>query len=397
MLALGPVISHLLSPMNRRHGVSAVAGVLFLGRALLGCHEGTAATPSSATPPGEVWLSQADAQKDNVQVEAVTEQDLDNTIVTSGRVAIEDVNVGHIYSPVTGRVSRIDVNLGQRVTKGQPLAVIQSPDVGQASSDVAKADANLIAAEHDMQREKELLDKHATSRKDYETAEDTYRQAKAEKQRAMQKAFLLRTGTIDSVTQGYVLASPVDGEVLMRNLSAGAEVQGQYGGGSTVQELFTIGEIDQMWVLGDIYEVDLARVQAGAKAAVHVVAYPTKTFEGKVDWISGSLDPTTRTAKVRCTFENPDHLLKQDMYTTLSISVAARKALAAPAQAILHLGDQTVVFIERGSTSDGRRRFERMPVAVDETMGGKYVPILHGLEAGDKVVTHGSDTLNARL
>ena len=91
----------------------------------------------------------------------------------------------------------------------------------------------------------------------------------------------------------------------MRNINPGIEVQGQYSGGAT-QELFTIGEIDKVWVLADLYEMDLARVQVGAPAAVTVVAYPDKVFEGKVDWVSGMLDPTTRTAKVRCTFDNPD-------------------------------------------------------------------------------------------
>jgi cobalt-zinc-cadmium efflux system membrane fusion protein len=302
-----------------------------------------------------------------------------------------------LYSPVTGRVARIDVQLGERVKKGQALGVIQSPDIGKASSDVAKADADLIAAQHDMQRERELLDKHATSYLDYETAEDTYRQAKAEKQRAMQAAFLLRTGTVDSVTQGYTLVAPLDGEVLMRNLSIGTEVQGQYGGGGTVQELFTVGELDEVWLLGDIYEIDLARAQVGARAVVHAVAFQDKTFEGKVDWVSPVLDPNTRTAKVRCTFPNPEHFLKQDMYATVSISVASRKVLAVPKSAILHLGDQSVVFVDRGTSGDGKRRFERLPVAVDEALGGNWLPLLHGLDAGEKVVTKGSDALAAQL
>jgi cobalt-zinc-cadmium efflux system membrane fusion protein len=262
---------------------------------------------------------------------------------------------------------------------------------------VTKANAALIAAEHDLQREKELLEKHATSYKDFETSEDTYRQAKAEKQRAMQKAYLLRTGGSDGVSQGFALTSPVDGEVLLRNLSVGAEIQGQYSIGGAVQELFTVGELDEVWVLSDIYESDLARVSVGAHAEVAAVAYPNKKFEGKVDWISGTLDPTTRTGKVRCTFPNPEHLLKQDMFTTVTIAVASHKALALPTSAVLRLGDQTVVFLDRGKTSDGKRRFERLPVWVDDGTGSKYLPVLHGLNVGDTVVTQGGDALNALL
>jgi cobalt-zinc-cadmium efflux system membrane fusion protein len=361
---------------------------------LAGCKNESAAAESKA-PSGEVAMTLDAIKQANIVVEPASEQEIDDTLVTSGRVTFEDIKVGHVFSPVTGRVLRIDVELGAKVKAGQPLAVIQSPDMGSASSDVAKADADLIAAEHGMQRERELLAKNATSQKDYEAAEDAYRQARAEKQRAMQKAFLFRTGTVDTVTQGYGLVSPIDGEVLARNLSVGAEVQGQYSGGT--QELFTVGELDEVWVLADIYEIDLARVQTGAKCGVRTVAYKDKAFEGKVDWVAGMLDPTTRTAKVRCTFANTERFLKPDMYATATISVASRKALALPKTAILHLGDQTVVFLDRGASSDGKHHFERLPVAVDEALGGRWLPVLHGLDVGDNVVTKGADALQSKI
>jgi cobalt-zinc-cadmium efflux system membrane fusion protein len=375
----------------------SVQFALLLGLGAVGaaCHKAEAAT--YVPPPSEADLTDDQMKKADVAVEVASEQDLDDTLATSGRVAFEDIKVGHIYSPVNGRVARIDAQPGQRVKKGDSLAIIESPDIGQASSDVTKADAALIAAEHDLQREKELLEKHATSYKDFETAEDTYRQAKAEKQRAMQKAYLLRTGGSDGVSQGFRLTSPVDGEVLMRNLALGAEVQGQYSIGGSVQELFTVGELDEVWVLSDIYESDLARVKIGARAEVAAVAYPNRKFEGKVDWISETLDPTTRTAKVRCSFPNPDRLLKQDMYTTVTFAVASHKALALPPSAALHLGDQTVVFIDRGNTPEHKHRFERVPVSVDDGTGSKWLPVMHGLNVGDRVVVKGAEALNGYL
>jgi cobalt-zinc-cadmium efflux system membrane fusion protein len=365
-----PLMKLIAYPSILRPARTACFALLLLvsaGTANVGCHKAEAA--AYVPPPSEAILTDEQVKKAKVVVEVATDQDLDDTLATSGKVTFEDVKVGHIYSPVSGRVARIDAQLGQRVKKGETLAVIESPDIGQASSDVTKADAALIAAEHDLQREQELLDKHATSYKDFETAEDTYRQAKAEKQRAMQKAYLLRTG----------------------------EVQGQYSIGGSVQELFTVGELDEVWVMSDIYESDLARVKIGAKAEVAAVAYPNKRFDGKVDWISETLDPTTRTAKVRCSFPNPERLLKQDMYTTVTFSVASHKALALPPSAVLHLGDQTVVFIDRGVTSDGKHRFERVPVTVDDGTGSKWLPVMHGLNVGDRVVAEGAEALNAYL
>ncbi len=372
--------------------VAASAAALLL---LSACKQAEDASSGGKAQSGEVALSLDDVKKAGIVVEPASEQEIDDTLVTSGRVTFEDIKVGHVFSPVTGRVTRIDAELGARVKAGQVLAVIQSPDISQVSSDVAKADADLIAAEHAMQRENELLARNATSQKDYEAAEDAYRQARAEKQRALQKAFLLRTGSVDTVTQGYALVSPLDGEVLARNLSVGTEVQGQYSGGT--QELFTVGELDEVWVLADIYEIDLARVQVGAKCVVRTVAYKDKALEGKVDWVAGMLDPGTRTAKVRCTFANTERLLKPDMYATATISVASRKALALPKTAILHLGDQTVVFIDHGPAGDGKHRFERLPVSVDEALGGRWLPVLHGLNVGENVVTQGADTLQSKI
>jgi cobalt-zinc-cadmium efflux system membrane fusion protein len=372
-----------------------VVGVLATAAVGIGCTGGEAHAGEHKASAADVALSLDEVRAAGIVVEPATDQEIDDTLVTSGRVTFEDIKVGHVFSPVTGRVARIGVELGERVKAGQTLAAIQSPDISQWTSDVAKADADLIAAEHDVQREKDLLDKNATSHKDYEAAEDAYRQARAEKQRALQKAFLLRAGGVDTVTQGYALVAPLDGEVLARNLSVGTEVQGQYSGGT--QELFTVGELDEVWVLADLYEIDLARVQSGAKCSVRTVAYRDKTFEGKVDWISPMLDPNSRTAKVRCTFANTERMLKPDMFTTATISVASRKALALPKTAVLHLGDQTVVFIDRGAAADNKHHFERVPVAVDEALGGLWLPVLHGLNAGDNVVTKGADALQAKM
>lgn len=379
---------------SRVRGASA-ALLLALG-ASTGCKEATGPTSrGSALPAGVVALSLDEMRQNSISVEATSDQAIDDTLVTSGRVTFEDIKVGHVFSPVTGRVARIDVDLGARVKAGQTLAVIDSPDVSQASSDVAKADADLIAAEHGLQRERELLAKNATSQKDYEAAEDAYRHARAEKLRAAQKVSLLRTGSVDTVTEGYSLVSPLDGEVLARNLSVGTEIQGQYSGGA--QELFTVGELDEVWLLADIYESDVARVKAGAKCVVRAVAYRNTTFEGKVDWIAGTLDSTTRTAKARCTFTNGDGSLKPDMYATATISVAPRKVLALSKTAILHLGSQTVVFLDRGSGPDAKHHFERVPVAVDEALDGRWLPVLHGLNPGDSVVTQGAETLESKI
>jgi cobalt-zinc-cadmium efflux system membrane fusion protein len=374
------------------HGLLLAA----LGATGPSCHKLQAAPePVGQPPPGQVWLTPAQVRDGKIEVQPVADQDVDDTILTSGRVTLDDLRSGHVFSPVTGRVVSIGAQLGQRVKKGDPLAVIESPDIGNAVSDLHKAEADLIAAQHDYQRKKELFEQKAASAADLETSEDNYRRAKAEIERARQKAALLHTGGVDSVTQTYTLSSPIEGEVLLRNISPGIEVQGQYTGGTT-QELFTIGELDRVWVLGDLYEIDLARVQLGAPAVVSVVTYPGRVFRGQVDWVSGMLDPNTRTAKVRCTFDNPERLLRPEMYATVQISVEQKRALAIPREALLRLGEYKVVFIEVGE-GEGRVKFERTPVEVDEGESSKWLEVKHGLQPGQKVVVNGAILLSQSL
>jgi cobalt-zinc-cadmium efflux system membrane fusion protein len=192
------------------------------------------------------------------------------------------------------------------------------------------------------------------------------------------------------------LRAPIGGEVIARNVNPGAEVAGQYSGGNVV-ELFTVGELDSVWVMADIFEMDLGRVREGAECLVKVIAYPGRMFSGVADWISTALDPTARTAKVRCQVANADRALKPEMYATAALAVDRQKALALPRSAVLHLGDQTMVFVDRGRADDGRLRFERRPVSVNEEQGGDLLPVVRGLAEGERVVTGGAVLLSGML
>jgi membrane fusion protein, heavy metal efflux system len=364
---------------------------------LAGCRESaSAAEPQKES--GVAWLTPEQIRAQQIEVAPLGQHAVDETVATTGRVTFDDLRVAHVYSPVTGRVASVDAALGQRLKKGAALATIVSPSVGQWSSDLDKAEADLIAAEHDFKRKSDLLAVKAVAQADYEASEDAYRQAKAEKERAEQKSRLLRAGSKSAVSQGYTLTTPIDGEVIARALNPGIEVQGQYDSGNQGVELFTVGELDKVWVLADVYEQDLSRVAVGAKATVKVLAYADKTFEGTVDWVSGALDPATRTAHVRCVFDNTERFLKPEMYANVRIVAShSRSALAVPRSAVVHLGEQAVVYAQSGKAADGRVRFELLPVSVDDAIEGAWVPVEHGLEVGTSVVTRGAQSLSSAM
>jgi cobalt-zinc-cadmium efflux system membrane fusion protein len=311
------------------------------------------------------------------------------SLSASGRVAFDDLRVAHVFSPVNGRVVEILAHPGERVAKGDPLLALESPDVASAFSDVAKAEADLAATKRELARQHELFDAHAGAQRDLEQAQSAFEHASAELARARQRAELYKRFGIDRVTQRFVLRSPIAGEVIARNANPGAEIAGQYSGGPSI-ELFTVGSIDEVWVFADVFEADLARLQAGAPVTVAVVAYPQKTYQGRVDWISGSLDPTAHTIKVRCSMPNPNHELKPEMYATVNIGVSGTDVLAVPRSAILRVGDQTIAFVETGVTESGLLRFARRPVRVDETVSGDLLPVLSGISPGETVVVEGS-------
>lgn len=349
--------------------------------------------PSAPVPRGEVWLTDAQVAEAKVKVAPLDEQDVDDVVLASGKVSFDDARVSHVFSPVSGRITRIQAQPGQRVKKGDVLAILESPDIGIASADLRKAEADRIAAEHDLARQRELLAAHATSQRDYEQAEDAYRKANAEVDRAKQKANLFRAGGTEGVTQTYAIRAEIDGEVVARNVSPGVEVQGQYGGGTAV-ELFTVGELDHVWVIADLYEMDVPRVKLGATIAVRLFAFPNRTFSAKAEWVAGTLDPATRSAKVRCVLENPERLLKPEMYATLAITVDQHRALAVPRTAVLRLGEQTAVFVEKDKAKDGRRVFVKVPIQIDEGEGGAWVTVQHGLDKGVRVVVLGGILLS---
>ena len=358
------------------------------------CNHKASALEAPAGASNETALTKEQIQRMKITTVRVDLQNVDDTVLTSGKVTYDDQKVIHVFSPVSGKAVKVLAQLGNHVKKGDPLVVIESPDIGVATSDVGKARADLIAAEHDFRRQKELLDTHAASQKDFEVAADNYRKSKAEMERAEQKARLFRQG--DVTGQTYTLRAELEGEVFMKAVSSGMEIAGQYGGGAPV-ELFTIGQADKVWVLADVFELDVRRVKSGSKVVVSVAGWPERNFEGTLDWISTALDPSTHATRVRCTFDNPDGALKPDMFTTVRISVDVKKAIAIPRSSVLRFGDQTVVFLDRGPDKNGKERFERLPVAVDEGEGSDWLTVEHGLEKGDRIVTGGAILLSALL
>jgi multidrug efflux pump subunit AcrA (membrane-fusion protein) len=151
-----------------------------------------------------------------------------------------------------------------------------------------------------------------------------------------------------------------------------------------------------VWVYADVFEIDLPRVKVGADVKVKVVAYPDRSFDGRVEWISSVLDPASRSARVRCTLPNPRRELSPEMYATVSIATPARKTLAVPRSAVLHAGDERFVFVQSGTTENGLLKFQRRRIQVEET-DGDPAPVKSGVSDGERVMVSGAVLLSGVL
>jgi len=353
-----------------------------------GCTGHASELPAVEPPhdPNRVELTSAQAEAAQLRIEQIKMSAGHATLSASGRITFDDLRVSHVFSPVSGRVTKILAQPGQKLRKGAPLAVIESPEVGQAYSDLAKAQADVDAAERDYHRQQDLYEAHATSQKDFEAARGVYEKAQAELARCRKKTELLGGGG-NGVTQELEVRAPIDGEVIVRNINLGAEVVGTYSGGTAV-ELFTVGNLDSVWALADLYEMDLGKVVKGATATATVISQPGKTFAGRVDWIAGAIDPTTRVARARIALDNKDHLLKPEMFATVNIVTDAARALSLPRSALFRLHDDYVAFVVAKRSADGKLEIVRKNVGVEDA-GGETLTVTRGLADGDSVVVSG--------
>jgi len=304
------------------------------------------------------------------------------------RISADPSRVVHIYPPLSGRILGMKVLPGQEVKKGDAIAELQSSDIAAARSDFEKAKIEVLRADRALARGKLLLDHEVLSQADYYELEATDQTAHSELERSRQRIRELgfsEDGTSDEVA----LRSPISGVVLDIGTATG-EMQRSLDNATTIA---TVANIDSVWIVGDVFERDLASVKPGREVEVLVPAYPGMKLSGRVANVGDALDPNTHTLKLRVVLPNARHMLKADMFATIRVPGAARNAVILPSTAVLHEGDKTFVFVPANGG-----KFEERAVTIGRTFdsgpgGTKNIEILSGLNDGEHVVTTGGALL----
>lgn len=325
--------------------------------------------------------SNSEPTNSTVRYVKVEQQLVTDTLDLAGKVQTDPTKVVRIFPPTSGRVISIAVKPGDHVQRGQTLAVLTSSDVASARSDFAKAKIEAERAKRAMERDKLLFEHGAAAEKDYVDTRAQADSADAELARAQERLNLLSVNPA-SDTDRVSLVAPARGVVLDVSAAPGEFSKSL----ESANPLMTIADLDTVWVVGDVYEKDAVKLSAGKPVTITLQAYDDQHWSGRIDSISGALDPTTRTLKVRITLPNRKQLLKPEMFATVHVKVGAHQALVVPAAAVIREGDATTVFAKLGNAPEQRK------VTLGQSVDG-VVEVLSGLLRGEEVAAEGAELL----
>lgn len=302
-----------------------------------------------------------------------------------GRVDFDERRVSRVGPPVGGRVTAVNVIVGDTVTSGQTLATIHSGDIATALAQLAQARAARLLAEQSAERSRRLVETGNGSQAEAQQSATQLTQARSEESRAQAALSALGGGRGVTGSDDYQLRAPMAGVVVERHVAVGNEVHTDQD-----QPLVVVADLSRVWVLAEIYESDLANVQQGNDAVVEITALPDhEPFTGRVTSLSRVLDPSTRTATARIELDNTGELLRPGMSARVRIAEREQGSADVPTSAILARRDEFFVFVR---TAEGT--FRRQQVQLGE-QHGDHIVIRDGLRPNDMVATQGAILLDA--
>jgi membrane fusion protein, heavy metal efflux system len=361
-----------------------VAALLIAGLAVNGCKSAekgdVAPPPASVVKAQDMSLIEVDS-KDTAKFKTVTVEKIESAgeLNATGAVFPDVSREVPVISLANGRVVDIKVRLDDAVKKGQLMFRVQSPDINTAFDSYLKAVNDEQLANKAYVRAKDLLNHGAISQAMFEQAEVTESNAKADLTAADEQLKLYGVDKQHPSTVVNVYA-PTSGVVVTQNVTNGAAAGVGLAGSATA---FTIADLSQVWVVCDVYENDISKLQLGQEAKIAVNSYPDRPLKGRISDIGPILDSSLRTAKVRIEVANPG-FLKLGMFATATFTGRTKEAHAVlPADAVLHLHDRDWVFVPAGDN-----KFRRIEVRAGQMLSGNRQVILSGIEPGQQVVSN---------
>jgi membrane fusion protein, heavy metal efflux system len=400
--------------MSARRGWVGVLGVLLA----VGCSrsEAPAAKAAERAPEAEhaegapgghegehdaevVRLAPEGVRAAGLKTEEARKKPLAAGLTVPARVAFSQRGVAQVSARVPGRLATLEVNLGQRVKKGQVLGYLESPELGRARADYLSAATKARVAEDNHRREQELFTKGITSEREMREAESTFVTAQAERNAAdgrlhalgLSDAEITALRNNEHYSTRLSALSPLDGTVVEISGTVGQAVE-------ATTPLFTVGDLSQLWVLLDVAEIQVSQVKLGQAVDITLQAVPGRRFQGHVAYIGDIVEERTHTVHVRVVVSNPEGALKPGMFAQAEISTGAGAEaapdtlrLVVPRDAVQRVEGRQVVFVPE---APGTYRAVEVHTGASSA---REVELVSGLEPGTTVVTQGAFLLKSEL
>jgi membrane fusion protein, heavy metal efflux system len=402
-----PPLAKRLQMLNRqRLGVVLALLVLGAGALYVFTHIGGAtrgsSEMSSQSGKGLQRYTPTPAEWATLTIEPVTQRTFRAETVTEGKIAVDEDRSTPVFSPYAGRVTKLLVRPGDRVTQGQPLFVIEAADSVQAQNDfitamtaLNKARSALNLAQIQDGRAKDLFEGKAVPLKDYQQAQANLIQAQNDlrsSQTALEAARnkLRILGLTDdaistfqekgSINPNTTIFSPITGTVVQRKVGPG-----QYVNSGSSDPVFVIGDLSTVWLTAFVRESDASKVSVGQELAMNVLALPGRSLSAQINYVAAAIDSATRRLLVRATLDNKDGLLKPEMFANVTIfSSGDHPALGVPKQALIYEGNQVRVWVAHEEGSIELRHIKT------GLTNGDLVEVEGNLRPGEQIVTKGS-------
>jgi cobalt-zinc-cadmium efflux system membrane fusion protein len=336
--------------------------------------------------PRHVKLSEQVIAGAAIKTQPVARESLTITVGLPGEVSIDPDKNARVASPVAGRLSQVRFKEGSVVKKGELLATVRIPDLTKLRAAHAATNSKARAAKTNASRLHELSQKGLASNQETLNA-----QSEAAALEAEARALEDQLGTLGMAPTGrgsdLALRAPIAGIVIARSAVVGQPV-------TTEETIANIADLSEVWFLGRVFEKDLDKVHAGAKAEVELNAFPKRRFQGVVEYVARQIDPVARTLTARIRLANVDDVLRIGLFGMAQVATGTEQSqpvLVVPRSAVTEISGKPVVFVRQ---PDGD--FELHDVVLGQSNLGK-VQVLSGLREGERVVTDGAFTVKSAI
>ena len=343
----------------------------------------TAAPTRSPTAAKPVGIEVNAENLARLGVQEVSERMMPRNLVAAGKVHFNEDQMARVLTPVAGQVIDLRVRVGDSVKNGDLLFSVRSREVAQLMTDYVETRRDVDLADKTLAMTKDLFDHQAASRISLQQAESEVAKSNARLARAAESLRVF--GLEPPGDRGAPLNAPIEvhspiaGNILERSVTSGQFVQPESG------PLLTIADLSTVWVLAEVFERDIRFVRPGIRGDVTTTSYPDQKFTARVVRLHDSVDPETRTVKVRFLVNNPQQKLKPEMFASVSLFLAdSEPTIAIPASAVVTEGGVTFVYV-----LSAPERLERRVVEL-ATESCEAVRVKTGLKAGERIVTQGT-------